>query len=293
VLVGPTIRRRRLGTDLRRLRETRSLRLEDVASRLGVAPSTLSRIETGKAPTRTSYLAVLLDLYGVDDPAKRRQLTDLAREGQRRGWWAEYDDLLPVGAGTYLGLEAEASLIRSFSAAVLPDLLQTEGYAASALQASRPGLTPTQVSRLVELQLRRQELLRQAARTELQLLIDESTLLRSIGSAQVMTRQLAHLLTVGAAPGVQLSIVGLAAARPVLSEPFTILSFPDPADADVVSLTGLRGQVILEQREPEVRALRATFETLARTALSPAQSMDLIRHLLASLPSGVEPGAVR
>src|ERR1700722_5035898 len=240
VLVGPTIRRRRLGTDLRRLRETRSLRLEDVASRLGVAPSTLSRIETGKAPTRTSYLAVLLDVYGVDDPAKRRQLTDLAREGQRRGWWAEYEDLLPVGAGTYLGLEAEASLIRSFSAAVLPDLLQTESYAAGAVQASRSGLTAAQVSRLVELQLRRQELLRRPARTELQLVIDESTLLRSIGSAQVMASQLAHLLSVCAEPGVQLRIVGLAAARPVLSEPFTILTFPDPADADVVSLTGLR-----------------------------------------------------
>ncbi len=280
MLVGPTIRRRRLGTDLRRLREARSLRLEDVATRLGVAPSTLSRIETGKAPTRTSYLAILLDLYGVDDETKRRQLTDLAREGQRKGWWAEYDELLPAGAGTYLGLEAEASLVRSFSVALLPGLLQTEGYAAGALRASRPNLTAAQIGRLVELQLRRQAWLREPGRRELRVLIDESVLLRSIGSAEVMTGQLAHLLSACADPAVTLRIVGLAAARPVLSEPFTILSFPDPADADIVCLTRVRGQFACEQREAEVRALRLTFDKLASAALPAADSASLIRHLL-------------
>jgi DNA-binding XRE family transcriptional regulator len=95
MLVGPTIRRRRLGTELRRLRESRSLRLQDVASSLGVAASTVSRIETGNAPTRTSYLTVMLELYGVADPADRRALIEMAREGQRKGWWAPSEDLLP------------------------------------------------------------------------------------------------------------------------------------------------------------------------------------------------------
>ena len=84
MFVGPTIRRRRLGADLRRLREERSLRLEDVAARLGVAPSTLSRIETGKAPTRTSYLTLLLDLYEVRDADERRAIL----ESFRRHWQA-------------------------------------------------------------------------------------------------------------------------------------------------------------------------------------------------------------
>jgi transcriptional regulator with XRE-family HTH domain len=79
VKLSPVVCRRRLGNELRQLREARSLRLEDVVVRLGVQPSTLSRIETGQAPTRTSYLAVLLDLYGVDDPDKRRLLADHAR----------------------------------------------------------------------------------------------------------------------------------------------------------------------------------------------------------------------
>src|SRR5438045_698893 len=62
---GPTVRRRRLGTELRRLREAHALKLEEAAERLGLAPSTLSRIETGKAPTRSAYLTTMLEMYGV------------------------------------------------------------------------------------------------------------------------------------------------------------------------------------------------------------------------------------
>src|ERR1700689_2564375 len=91
---GPALGRRRLGRELRQLREARWLRLEDVADRLGVAPSTLSRIESGKAPTRTGYLALMLDLYDIDDPAQRASLEELARQGQRDGWWTDYSDLL-------------------------------------------------------------------------------------------------------------------------------------------------------------------------------------------------------
>src|SRR5580658_46456 len=92
------IGRHRLGGYLRSLRHARSLRLEEVAAELGIAPSTLSRIETGQAPARTSYVSIMLDLYAVDDPDRRRFLADLAREGQRKGWRTIYQDLLPTGA---------------------------------------------------------------------------------------------------------------------------------------------------------------------------------------------------
>jgi transcriptional regulator with XRE-family HTH domain len=77
--------RQRLGSDLRRLREARSLRLEDVAREIGISPGTLSRIETGRALARTCYVAVMLDMYGVNDADEGRRLADLAREGQRKG----------------------------------------------------------------------------------------------------------------------------------------------------------------------------------------------------------------
>ena len=283
MLAGPTIRRRRLGIDLRRLREQSSLRLEEVAQHLGVAPSTLSRIETGKAPTRTSYLALMLDLYGVDDPEQRRRFMDSAREGQRKGWWAGSDELLPAGTGTYLGLEAEARALRTFQAQLVPDLVRTEAYARAVVTASRPELDQGQVERVVAVQLRRQEVLHGGEPIQLRLILDESVLLRSIGPASVMREQLERLIEAGSQPGVTLQVLALAGAeRPVLAGSFGILSFAEPDDDDVAYAEGIRGQVLLEQRESEVRAMRLMFDALCRSARSPRESARLIRELAAS-----------
>lgn len=280
MLIGPTIRRRRLGAELRLLREARSLKLEDVAGRLGVAASTLSRIETGKAPTRTSYLTIMLDLYGVDDPAQRRSLIELARAGQHKGWWAGWDDLLPPGFGRYLGLEAEASAIRAFQAQVIHGLLHTEEYARAVITASRVDLAPEQVERLVAVQLRRQEVLIGDDSMRLSLVLDESALVRVMGSPAVMSRQLEHLLEASQQPAVTVQVLRLAAgSRQVLSGSFGILSFADPGDPDVVCAEGIRGQVLLDERGMDVRALSAVFAALSQAALAPAESAELIRSL--------------
>lgn len=282
MLVGPTIRRRRLGTDLRRLREAKSLRLEDVATHLGVAPSTLSRIETGKAPTRTSYLSIMLDLYEVTDQARRRLLADLALQGQRKGWWADCDELLPAGFDTYLGLEAEASQLRAFQVDVVPDLLQTESYARAVISARRPELSEENVDRLVAVQVRRQEVLAGSDPIQLQLILDESVLHRSIGQPDVLRGQLEYLVDPGSQRAVQ--VLALASAeRRVLAGSFAILSFAEPGDADVVSAEGIRGQVHLEERAAEVQAMRLTFDALSRSALSASRSASLIQDLARTL----------
>ena len=281
MLVGPTIRRRRLGSDLRRLREQRSLRLEEVASQLGVAPSTLSRIETGKAPTRTSYLALMLDLYGVHDADQRRGLMDLAREGQRRGWWVGSDDLLPAGTGTYLGLEAEASDLRAFQSEVVHGLVRTADYARAVITARRPGLDADQVERLVQVALRRQDVLRGTDPIRLRLVLDESVLVRAVGEPEVMRAQLEHLIEAGSAPNVTVQVLPLASQHGQLpAGSFGILSFAEPDDADVVCATGLRGQVLVEQRAADVQAMRLVFDALSASALSPAESARLIGTLI-------------
>ena len=107
---GPTVRRRRLGTELRRLRDSAGYKLEEVAARCWASrPSTLSRIETGKAPTKSAYLSQMLETVRVTDAGQRQILVDMAREGHRKGWWAAYDDVLPSGLDVYVGLEAETA----------------------------------------------------------------------------------------------------------------------------------------------------------------------------------------
>lgn len=278
VQVSSAVRRRRLGSELRRLRESRSLRLEDVAARLDVAPSTVCRIETGRAPTRTSYLAVMLDMYGVDDPEERRLMEDMARDGQFREWWADCNDLLPGGVGSFLGLESAASEVRVFAADLVPGLVQVRGYAAAAIAASRPNLNADQVKRLVALQSRRQQLLDGGA--QVYLVLDEAVLRRRIGTPGVMAEQLERLLAVGARSWVRLQVLRFTTQRSVVTDSFTVLGFADPADTDVAYFTGVRGQVIRQERESEVRATRAGFDQLSGAALSATESAALISALL-------------
>jgi transcriptional regulator with XRE-family HTH domain len=277
--IGPTVRRRRLGTELRRLREAHSIKLEEVAEKLGLAPSTLSRIETGKAPTRTAYLTAMLDLYGVHDLAGRQILMDMAREGHRKGWWAAWEDVLPTGFGVYVGLEAEASSLRAYESSVVHGLLQTESYARVVSTAVRRRQTPEQIERLVALRMQRQEVILRADPIELWLILDETVIRRTMGGPELMRAQLNHLADASQWPNVTLQVLPFSAGpHPCLNGPFTIIEFPDRFDPDVVYTEGVAGQAYLE-RDRDVRIRAEAFDLLRAASLSPADSTDLISKL--------------
>jgi transcriptional regulator with XRE-family HTH domain len=280
VTIGPTVRRRRLGSELRRLREGQSIKLEEVADRLGLAPSTLSRIETGKAPTRSAYLTSMLDYYGVDDPSQRQMLVEMAREGHRKGWWAVWEDVLPTGFGIYVGLEAEAASLRVYEAQVVHGLLQTEEYSRAVMTTVRRRQTPEEIDRLVALRMQRQEVLLRADPMALWIILDESVIRRTMGPPGLMYRQLVHLVEVAQMPNVTLQVLEFSSGlHPALNGPFAIIEFPERFDPDVVYSEGVGGQAYIEEREREVRARVEAFDLLRATALPPADSAELIRAI--------------
>jgi transcriptional regulator with XRE-family HTH domain len=275
--IGPTVRRRRLGSELRHLREAQSIKLEEVADKLGLAASTLSRIETGKAPTRTAYLSAMLDLYGVVDRAQRQTLTDMAREGHRKGWWTVWDDVLPTGFSVYVGLEAEAASLRVYESQVIHGLLQTEEYARAVMTAVRRRRTPDEIERLVSLRMQRQEVLMRPDPLQLWIILDEAVIRRPIGSPEVMERQINHLVTASGWPNVTLQVLAFSSGvHPALNGPFAIIEFPERFDPDVVYSEGVGGQAYLEERDKEVRTRIEAFDLLRAAALPPTESVDLV-----------------
>jgi transcriptional regulator with XRE-family HTH domain len=273
---GPTVRRRRLGTELRRLRESAGYKLEEVAGMLGVAPSTLSRIETGKAPTKSAYLSQLLELYRVTDTGQRQVLVDMAREGHRKGWWAAYDDVLPSGLGVYVGLEAEAAGLRSYEISVVHGLLQTTDYARAVLRASAPRHTADQIERLVDLRMERQRRLDDDPPLDLWVIHDEAVIQRSVGGPAVMRNQLAHLLVVAGLPGVTLQVLPFdSGAHAGHDGPFSVIAFHDRSDSEVVYVESAAGPIYLE-KDRDVRARTEVFDRLRAAALPPEASLDLI-----------------
>jgi transcriptional regulator with XRE-family HTH domain len=277
---SPGLRRLELGQALRELRERRGLRLEDVAQALGVAPSTLSRIETGKAPTRTSYLSLLLAQYEVTDPDYRHQLADLAREGQGRSWWTDHKDLLPTGLGRYLDLEDTATAIDIYAARTIPSLLQSSGYIRALTRLTRPDMRSGQAGELVTLHQRRKETLR-LHQTAVRVVLDEAALRNVIGSAQVMAAQYEHLLAAADNPALTLQVIALETPCTALSPSFTILRIAGRPGADVACRTSPAGHVVFSKSTADVRGAQETLRTLARSAMPPADSADLIANLAA------------
>jgi transcriptional regulator with XRE-family HTH domain len=283
VPLGPTVRRRRLGAELRRLREGHSLKLEEVAENLGLAPSTLSRIETGKAPTKSAYLTAMLGMYKVDDPGARKVLIDMAREGHRKGWWSIYDDVLPSGFDIYVGLEAEASGLRSYESDVVHGLLQTTDYALTVLRELRPKDSDEQINRVVDLRMERQRLLDQDPPLEAWIILDESAIRRNIGGAVIMRRQLEYLMQASRWSNVTVQILAFeSGAHAGLTGPFSILEFPERTDSDVAYTESLGGMIYLE-KDREVRACAEAFDRLRAAALSPVASVELIERVLHDL----------
>jgi transcriptional regulator with XRE-family HTH domain len=281
---GPTVRRRRLGAELRRLREGHSRKLDEVAGELGLVASTLSRIETGKAPIKTYYLNKLLDMFEVTDPGARQVLIDMGREGHRKGWWADYDDVLPSGFDIYVGLEAEAKGLRSYESVLIQGLLQTPAYATAVLRELHPKDSDDQVLKMVELRMQRQRILENVPPIEFWLILDEGAIRRCVGGAECMRQQLDHLVEAGRWPNVTLQVLGFdSGAHAGMDGPFSVLEFPERTDRDVAYIdAGAFGMVYLE-KDKEVRLCSEAFDRLRAAALSPAASIQLIRDVAEKL----------
>jgi transcriptional regulator with XRE-family HTH domain len=280
---GPTVRRRRLGTELRKLRESSGYKLEEVAAQLGVAPSTLSRIETGKAPTKSAYLNQMLEMYGVVEPAQRQVLVDMAREGHRKGWWAAYDDVLPSGFDIYVGLEAEAAAVRSYEISAVPGLLQTSDYARAVLQELFPRHVAEQIDRLVDLRMERQRRLEEEPPLEVWAILDEAVIRRPVGGRQVMRAQLDRLHDLAHRPGITLQVLPFdCGAHAGHGGPFSILEFPNRTDGEVAYVESVAGILYLE-KDREVRARVEAFDRLRASALAPALSAELIEQVAQEL----------
>jgi transcriptional regulator with XRE-family HTH domain len=273
---SPTVRRRRLGMELRRLREASALMIEDVAKHLECSMSRVSRIETGKSVARIRDVRDMLDLYEVSDENQREQLLKLAKDAQQRGWWTEYESVLSAGLDTYVGLEASAASIRSFQTHLVPGLLQTEEYSRALIKVARPTESPANIDRMISLRRRRQAMLAEAGALEMWAVLDEAVLRRPIGGPAVMRAQLARLLEVDELPTVTIQVLPFTrGAHPGLGGAFTIIGFPEPTDLDVVYVDSPAGNIFLE-KDKDVRRHTTWFDHLRAAALPPDESADFI-----------------
>jgi transcriptional regulator with XRE-family HTH domain len=278
---GPTVRRRQLMAELKRLREAAGLTQEDVAGRLDWHPTKVMRIETGRTPPHPNDVRVMLGLYGVSDETALAGLISLAKDARQRGWWYSYRDVMVSRLEVFIGLESEADTIRDFELAMIPGLLQTDDYA-RALIGGLGSYDGAEVERRVEVRTTRQQQLA-ASGGKLWAILDEAAIRRVVGGQKIMAAQLRHLALAVESGRAIIQVVPYGAGpHPGQAGPFIILGFADTTQPDVVYLETVGGNLYVDKPE-EVRMFGAAFAQLSAVALSPAQSTAMLRALAGEL----------
>ena len=288
---SPIVRRKELGTLLRRLRDENGLTVKQVTERLMCSPSKVSRIETGHRRVTLRDVRDLCDLYGVTDQAERDRLMKLAREAREPGWWQIYD--LPDAYSTYIGYEAEAVSIKAYNSSVVPGLLQTADYARALFEEPLPqgsamtDLTAEVIEQRLEVRLRRQALLNErSSLRSFRAVLDEAALHRVVGSPAAMREQLERIITVSQTRKVSVQIAPYTAgAHPALNSTFDMLEFSGDLPG-VVYVEGVTDRTYVEPSE-DFKKYRQVFSRISNIAMTETQSIELISKVRESYASSL------
>ncbi|MFD3926520.1 helix-turn-helix domain-containing protein [Streptomyces sp. NPDC058614] len=281
-LVPQSVYRRQLAARLKELRDAAGLTLTEVAERIEVNQSSLSRIETGDRGTSPVLVRALLDCYGVEDPAQRADVLDLVRadKEQQKPWWRKYSTVLTATRyDGYLALEAGATALANYQPMLVPGLLQTEDYARAIITQMRMELSPPQVEALVKVRMERQSSRLDGERpAKVWAILDEAVLRRTVGSADVMRDQLRKLAEASEQPNITVQLLPFAlGAHPGLYGPFVILTFPDPTP-NLVWLENPKNSVYLEAAD-DVDNYTEIFDQLRACALGQSETRTCIARI--------------
>lgn len=280
-----TARHRRLMAELNRLRAASGMSRAQVAERLGTTDTTIWRYETGLTQPKPADVGALLEIYGVARAA-REDLIQLAKDARKRGWWHRHREILKPGFDSYIGLESEASVVRTYQVQMIPGLLQTERYARAIIEATAMAFAPPEIDQKVAVRMARQELITRAEDPmQVVAVLDEAVVRRQVGGAVVMREQLRRLVEVGTLPNVEIRIVPFdAGAHAAMDGSFYLLEFPEPDDPDLVYLEQAGSGLIPEDAE-ELRRYTLMFGNLMARALSASKSAAFLMSI-AQEPDG-------
>jgi transcriptional regulator with XRE-family HTH domain len=282
-VLSPVVQRRRLRAELRKARQDAEMTQEQVAAAMDWSLSKVIRIEAGSVSISTNDLKVLLQYYQITDQNTVEMLIALARGARERSWWSGYGDVASPRLLQYVEYEAAATVMRNFQPLVVPGLLQTFEYAKALISQFARDEPVGRVDSLIDLRLRRQELLEQSE-SRFMFIIDEAVVHRMVGSQDVMRQQLRRLIDVANKPNVSIQMVPFSAGlHPGLAGSHVILEFGDAIDDDVLYLETTQGDIIRQDDQEEVLKYREIYEQLRSRSLGLDESIAYIERVVGEL----------
>jgi transcriptional regulator with XRE-family HTH domain len=283
---GPAVQRRRLRMELRRTRLDADLTQEKVADAMDWSLSKLIRIENGSVSISTNDLKAILHYYNISDEDRVAQLLTLARAARQRSPWNRYATVASKQLIELIEYENAARTTRNFQPLVVPGMLQTVGYVRASTRQLDPDKPEEQVDSMVELRMKRQQLLGRGDAPTMFFVFDEAVVRRIVGGREVMRGQLKRMIDVSDMPNVTIEVVPFEAGLwPGMEQPFVIHGFSGAPDDYVLDLENPRGDQFPDEVSSldEISRFLAAFDRLREISLGPEQTIVFLRHLLDEL----------
>jgi transcriptional regulator with XRE-family HTH domain len=273
-----------LGRRLKAFRDGARISRPDAAKHISASASKMSRIELGRVGLKDDDLEKLLDLYGVADSGERLALLDLSRRLNGKKWWDSPSDSFADWFCSYLILESAAAYIWTYECSLVPGLLQTQAYAESIIRTRYSD--DDHVRRLVEVRMRRQNMVHGTGTPKLWAIVDLSALTDGVDDTAIMREQIEFLIEATQFKDVRIQLLqpraGLCALR---NDSFSVLRFSSTHLADVVYLENLESAHFLdgpERSEP----YRLAMSRIGNAADPPEQTRRTLEDVLARIGAG-------
>ncbi|WP_018546117.1 helix-turn-helix domain-containing protein [Streptomyces sp. LaPpAH-108] len=274
---APFAARMMMGSALRRHREAVGLSAGEVARQLEGSPSKVSRIESGTISPKQQDLLKFFSLYKITDPEEQMRLFELAVAAHKPAWWQSWSTVAPKYLQAVVSFEDMATRIRSFEPLYLHGLLQTPEYARALIERGRGPKSGH--DELVRFRAERHERFTSAPDKKLLCVVDEATLGRYVGSAEIMRGQLKHLIALTQDPRFQLHLApSHDYSVHVELGPTTIFDFAGRLPT-IAFAEGYDGGLVIEDEQMVDRRVKA-FDVLVARSLAPHATRRRLQHIL-------------
>ncbi|MFE3446467.1 helix-turn-helix domain-containing protein [Nocardia sp. NPDC059180] len=283
---GSTLPRRQLGRYLMDWRTRAGLSQPQAAQLLGIGSTSLYRLEHGQnGKVNLGHVEAACELYGVPEHLVAAYV-GLARQTSEKSWWHEFGDLIPENFDVYMGMEAAAQTFTSYHPDLVPGILQTADYTRVLVREALPDEAPAEHERRVQMRQYRQMIVTRKRRpVEVNVVLHESVLRRTIGDGKITGVQLKRLADMSTRPNVTLRVLPNEAGVPGGHSvgQFTILDFGANrvgglVEPPVVYVPGIVGGMYFEKPK-DVHRYHQAYKAFQDRALDAVDSRGLLRQV--------------
>ncbi len=272
----PTLRQRRLGAEMRRMREQAGLGGSQLARELGLAPTQVTQMENGKIGVSAERLRTVAAACSCSNTPLIEALAEMAAE-RRKGWWEKYRGTLSTDFLEIAELEANAHRISTWATAYLPGLQQTEAYASAVFSRFAPFIPSHDLDARTTFRMQRKEAVRHRG-VPYASFIHEAALRMQFGGPRVLADQLDHLIDDSLAGRISVRVVPFDLDTfPGCGENIMFVEGPVPELA-TLQMDTVAGCMFFDAQASLGRH-RSVFEHLDSSALAEAESREFIRSI--------------